>query len=215
MRMRKKLLRTLCDAIGQGKEREMDSERFFSSDKKLKMLAASYEEMYFKDMRFELKELKDRYFKYQMEFEGKLETVYDDPAATRSLSLLDEYVFYHKEIEGRNLAGICDDEKREIWVDSKNVTTEEDLKLTLLHEMIHGYESLLFFGYQQILVLFLYDKLQKRIGKKRLDRMIRFDQNSVMWKHTLLFSLKSLNIDLARRLPLGTVYSYGREDMFS
>jgi len=37
-----------------------------------------------------------------------------------------------------------------------------EIKETLLHEMIHGYEKLLFPNYQQILVLFLYEKFQKR-----------------------------------------------------
>jgi hypothetical protein len=45
--------------------------------------------------------------------------------------------------------------------------------------------------------------------------MIRYDQNPLVYVHTPLFLLKSLTIDLARRLPLGTVYSYGRSDEFS
>ena len=192
------------------------TKRSFNSDNRLRLLAAIYEDRYFKDVRMEVMGLKNRYFKHQIEHDGRLLEVYDDSMGDTGISIMHKYVFLYQEMgeENKNLSGLCDVEKREIWVNSETVTTDEDIELTLLHEMIHGYEGILPENYRQLLVLFLYEKLAKRIGKRKLDRFMKIDQNSILLVHTPLFLLKSLTIDLARRLPLGTIYAYRREEMF-
>jgi hypothetical protein len=192
----------------------MDSRKVLNSDPELRTWAATYEYSYFKDVRFKLKELQERYFKHQELFEGKWVPVYDELCMP---SLVSKYLFHYKEgrKEMQEIYGSCDNERREIWINKSRVVGDKERKEVLLHEMIHGYESLLSPRFQQILVLFLHEKLEKKIGKKQVDKMIRWDQNSVIMVHTPLFCLKSLTIDLARHLPLGTINFYGRQEIFS
>ena len=53
----------------------MTAERISSGDDKLRMLAASYEDIYFKDMRLELMALKNKLLKYEIQHGGKWKTV--------------------------------------------------------------------------------------------------------------------------------------------
>ena len=112
-------------------------------------------------------------------------------------------------------AGACDYKSKIIRINKKTVSEKKELKNILIHEMIHAYECALPPTAQQLLVLFLYQKLSKRLGKRKLDKIITIDQHLILNVHTLLFLLKSLTIDLARKLPLGTIFGYDRLEYFS
>ncbi|MBC8394451.1 MAG: SprT-like domain-containing protein [Deltaproteobacteria bacterium] len=111
--------------------------------------------------------------------------------------------------------GRCDKKDYKIMINNHHIENVNDFKNTLLHEMIHAYEYMLPETYKQYLVLFIYQRIQwKRLGNRALKKLIKMDQHADMLVHTLLFLLKSIQLDLARRLPLGTIYGYGREKLF-
>jgi len=74
--------------------------------------------------------------------------------------------------------------------------------------MIHAYEYMLPENYRQFLTIMLFDKLQKRIP--RLLKKIKKDMHTLLQIHEPLFLLKSFDLDLRLRKPLGTVYNYER-----
>lgn len=84
----------------------------------------------------------------------------------------------------------------------------------LLHEMIHAYESMLSDCQieHEYLIVKLYQKLLLKIPN--LIKIIESDINRNNREHTVFFLLKSLDIDLVLKLPLGSIYGYGREELF-
>lgn len=84
----------------------------------------------------------------------------------------------------------------------------------LLHEMIHAYESMLsdYKIEHEYLIVKLYQKLLPKIPS--LIKIIESDINIINREHTVLFLLKSLDIDLMLKLPLGSIYGYGREELY-
>lgn len=84
----------------------------------------------------------------------------------------------------------------------------------LLHEMIHVYESMLsdYKIEQEYLIVKLYQKLLPKIPN--LIEIIEVDINKDNREHTVFFLLKSLDIDLELKLPIGSIYGYGREELY-
>jgi len=84
----------------------------------------------------------------------------------------------------------------------------------LLHEMIHAYESMLsdYKIEHEYLIVKLYQKLLSKIPN--LIKIIEIDINKDNREHTVFFLLKSLDIDLELKLPFGSVYGYGREELY-
>ncbi|NFO40811.1 hypothetical protein FDB42_12030 [Clostridium botulinum] len=84
----------------------------------------------------------------------------------------------------------------------------------LLHEMIHAYESILL-DYKiehEYLIVKLYQRLITKIPN--LIEIIEVDIDRDNREHTVFFLLKSLDIDLELRLPIGSIYGYGREELY-
>ena len=119
----------------------------------------------------------------------------------------------------RNSQGWSDSKKRIITISTKYL--EDDS--TLLHEMIHAYEDFLLrrdyfytrLTLRDLLTHFLYRELSKKI--KDLDILIHEfihirpydDKTSGGGFHSLLFFLKSIDLDLRLEKKLGTVFAYG------
>nr|WP_172688122.1 hypothetical protein [Clostridium botulinum]ALP69016.1 hypothetical protein [Clostridium botulinum] len=84
----------------------------------------------------------------------------------------------------------------------------------LLHEMIHAYESILsdYKIEHEYLIVKLYQKLLPKIPN--LIEIIEVDINKDNREHTVFFLLKSLVIDLELKLPIGSIYGYGREELY-
>ena len=82
--------------------------------------------------------------------------------------------------------------------------------------MIHAYEHLLkknFLFLAEILLINLYEKLKPKI--KLLNENITSNNMHVYeGGHGVLFLLKSLDLDLELKKPYGTIFAYGREDIF-
>ncbi|NFH90518.1 hypothetical protein FDA33_09970 [Clostridium botulinum] len=84
----------------------------------------------------------------------------------------------------------------------------------LLHEMIHAYESMLsdYKIEHEYLIVKLYQKLLSKIPN--IIEIIEVDIDRDNREHTVFFLLKSLDIDLELRLPIGSIYGYGREELY-
>jgi hypothetical protein len=87
-------------------------------------------------------------------------------------------------------------------------------RITILHEMIHAYEAILtpYAMYKEWLMLRLYRDLSKKI--RELDSYLSRNLHPDLYVHGTLFALKSFDLDLRLKKPLGTVYAYGRDDLF-
>ena len=94
---------------------------------------------------------------------------------------------------------------------------------TVLHEMIHLYESFineLSWSRHDMLVWALYQALREKIPA--LDEIVNHHSHqltqtnleSAGGNHDLLFLLKSFDLDIRMDYPLGTVFAYGRQDLF-
>lgn len=92
----------------------------------------------------------------------------------------------------------------------------------VLHEMIHVYECILETSvnqhYRDIIAFALYNDLSNKIDDL-FDRIVShshtISNNQVLLsggEHGILFYLKSLDLDLRLRLPLGTIMGYGRDN---
>lgn len=86
----------------------------------------------------------------------------------------------------------------------------------LLHEMIHAYESMLsdirYEQYKHFLIIELYEKLSPSIPD--LKKLIIRDIHTLDHVHNPLFFLKSIDLDSRLKEPLGTIYGYGRKELF-
>lgn len=95
-----------------------------------------------------------------------------------------------------------------------NIVPSRVTNRILLHEMIHSYESMLsdYKIEHEYLIVKLYQKLFPKIPN--LIEIIELDINKNNREHTVFFLLKSLDIDLMLKLPLGSIYGYGREELY-
>ena len=97
---------------------------------------------------------------------------------------------------------------------------ERGKKETLLHEMIHAYDHYLIKYnnlWRDYLVLFLYNKILKTVGKRRLQKMMDTECNTLFMAstaHGIFFLLKSLDLDIRLNKKLGTIFGYGRKERY-
>jgi len=182
----------------------------------------SYDWKYFSDMRFENRELR-KFGRIQvLEKEGNessWRTTYDDFPLWQAIPDLSEWIIKEVDEKEMEALGMCEEEEKMIKV-AKGLN-RSDLKLVLLHEIIHAYEGLskpqTYAIYRQLLVLYFHEKLRKKIESKALEEIIGIGLNFFIIEkgcHTPLFLLKSLDLDLRLNKPWGTVHSYEREDFF-
>jgi hypothetical protein len=168
-------------------------------EKELHYKAIQYEGKYFSDMTLE---------KYSSkltshEVEGK---VYQDGLDTIFNIEINQWIFRIKDdLEGCHAQ--CDLGRKQIDIQKKY----KNDKPTILHEMIHAYESMIPEHYRQYLVAMLYRKLSRKVDN--LHRKLSTDSHIYLKVHTPLFLLKSFDLDLRLKKPLGTVYAYGRKEL--
>ena len=98
-----------------------------------------------------------------------------------------------------------------------------DDDVVILHEMIHLHEFVVNstpMYYHDALIWGLYANLKHKI--KDIDKMINrhihlLNEQSIHHRggvHDLLFLLKSIDLDIKRGYPFGTVFGYGTIDVF-
>ena len=189
--------------------------RMTPKEREIWQLALKLDEEYFRDMRFETKKLKNLLTYYMEDENKKMRKAIDDLPGWENLNLFDWVIKIRKR---RKYLGACDKKRKTIYIYHK--LKGEELKTTLLHELIHYYEGVLLESYRQVLLLYFYEKILKKIGRKKFWLFIRFDKfflelSNKPQFHTVLFLLKSLDLDLRLKLPFGTINSYGREEFFN
>jgi len=183
-----------------------DEERFYD-------LMMEYEAEYFGDMTLK-------------EFEEKLTGVVHKDGQGEAGGLchdldldLGEWVVRLEDLT--DCVGRCDSENRAIYIQKSQSPAQR--RLILLHEMIHAYESNWERGNQEkyvpaafrdYVMLRLYKKLKRKVLFK-LDYMLELEAHrdfSPKNAHTLLFALKSWDLDSRLKKKFGTVGGYGRAD---
>lgn len=111
--------------------------------------------------------------------------------------------------------GVCKGKKKTIVI-QKGLSAKET-KEALLHEMIHAFEYELknYPIVKEMLLMQLYWRLKPKI--KDIDDLIGTSLNFEFRQpsHGLLFLLKSFDLDLMLKLPLGTIHSYERQKWFN
>jgi len=183
-----------------------------------------YDEKYFSDMRLMARKLRSKIRKAKFEDDdGKWKTYYEDFPLDQNLPGVDEWYLKIVKFKEEGLRGRCI--KRKKIVEVLKDPNRSLLKTIILHELIHVYEFIyeehwFLKAYREFLLLYLYRKLEEdtRVGPKVLEDFINFDIHILIHqrdKHSLLFLLKALDLDLRLKKPLGTVYSYGRLEIFN
>jgi len=202
------------------RRREKERENIESPrDRRLLDKTLTYEERYFKDMTLEAKEIQNLFMCYQKSDKGKW--VKRSFGEIPSVSLA-AWIIVERRIRGRD--GYCNPKNLEIVI--KKGESEKEQRITLLHEMIHALENELAWAggcnevMREILILYLYRKIVKRLGSKKTDILIQKLTPSSFWYnvagsgHSILFTLKSLDLDIRLHLPYGSIFAYGRIEYF-
>lgn len=189
-------------------------EIFKYSDLRLQM--SKYEDQYFADLTFQKKSILNQvtkaYYKRGKKWVACTHDMSGDNPAAFMLCHDWLIVYNSKKYKiGDNILGMCDGKNKTIII--RKDESKIDEKNIILHEMIHAYESILFPSFREFLILYLYDLLIKKLGYKKLWKYIRTDNHVLYRVHSPLFLLKSLELDLKLKYPLGTIYGYGREEL--
>ena len=142
---------------------------------------------------------------------------YDDELdIPEHLQYLDEgYKILIRDLED-DTCGHYNLETKTITIDTKS----QDSDSVLLHEMIHVYEHVIDEHpayYRDAIFICLYRDLKNRIPD--LDDIILehghiYNQNKIAnigGIHSILFLLKSFDVDIKMNYPLGTIFDYGNE----
>jgi len=122
--------------------------------------------------------------------------------------ILDAWIFKLEEME--DCCGQCVGARKTIIIDPAQISVGEDLNLTLLHELIHAFEFMMPDTHKQYVTLRLFQKLEPLIPGL-LDK-IETDLHTQSSEHTLLFWLKSLDLDLRLNKSPGAIYSHNIEN---
>ena len=186
-----------------------------TTDDKLTCEALEYEEKYFEDMTLEDESIRDS-FKVTFEKDGK--DVGGSWGEPPYVTLGDGWKFVEKRL--RKWDGRC--RGKRFKVEIKQGLFEEERKITLLHEMIHAYERELVWvegvggKMRELLYIVLYKKLISTAGQEKMDELLRIAVSSLFWEsgHSILFTLKALDLDIRLKLPYGSIFGYGKTEWF-
>ena len=202
-----------------------DDEQFFRWHK-----SASPEELQLVDTVFDYEDLfDDMLFKpgtatYDLircksKLQGSDEWIDADISIPEELSLFSPEYLHYKVEKCNNLLGFYDHEKQLICVSPDQIQNAS----TILHEMTHVHEFLindLPLYFHDMVFWALYKDLKFRIPK--LDQVISehahiLNESNLYLSgglHDILFLLKTFDLDIRMDYPLGTVFGYGRSDVF-
>lgn len=135
------------------------------------------------------------------------------------LDLFDYCSYYFKVEEPSDCGGYYNHAERTLCISPELLSDDA----TILHEMIHLHEAVvndLPMYFHDMLYWSLYTDLKVKIPD--LDEIITQHAHiltgSTLYAagglHDILFLLKSFSLDISQGYPLGTVFSYGREETF-
>jgi hypothetical protein len=169
--------------------------------------AYDYEEEYFSDLR--LIDYKDELFAVKIFNGQKFIDSFEGEDILYKLTIGDGWRFKLVDYDDETCGGLTSYTEKLVEISNKY-----NNKDTLLHEMIHLYELILkSYQLDDFVLLKLYDELLPKI--KNLNKLMNLDKHIAFKEHSLLFILKSIKLDLKLGYNLGTIYAYGREDLYA
>ena len=191
-------------------------ERMTPEEFEIFMKMLDYEEKYFADMMFKTREL-ESYLRIKMQGEdGNWHDVQEDLPGWKNVDLSLWTIRLKKRMG--IAAGRCLGKKKIIEI--KKTNDNNSLKYTLIHEMIHAYEEMLFDRYRQLLCFYFKKKLfAQGLTERKFKKLLELDEflaraNSHTVFHSVLFMLKALSLDRRLRVSEGTIHGYGREEHY-
>lgn len=177
-------------------------------------------EDYFQDMLFEPGTSTYELIQCKSKQEGSDEWIDDEVGRPDELAYFSTtFLKYKVEELGDDMLAYYDKNEQLICVSPEGLKN----KHTVPHEMIHVYEDLineLPMYYHDMVYWALYKDLKKKIDN--LDDIISSHAHlltgSTIYSqgglHDILFLLKSFDLDIRMRYPLGTVFGYGKTEEF-
>jgi hypothetical protein len=132
---------------------------------------------------------------------------------------ISDWIIKEKQIKASSCLGRCIVNNLEINI--KKGLPESERKITLLHEMIHAYEfeldDVVGRKIREYLLLLVYKKIEKQVRRHEANRILNKIINVLFWQdnfHSLLFVLKSIDLDIRLGLPISSVFGYGKTKFF-
>ena len=177
------------------------------AESELQLLAFKLQDKYFSDLRLQSPSITRKLFRYKsQDDDGQWYDVVDD----MPIISIQGWIFKFRCTQ--KWLGLCDAKHKTIFI-KQNLEDVEHLA-TLLHEIIHAFESQLVFSFREWLVIEPYRRLSRRIKPALLHRYITSSTHALVHNtaHGVLFLLKSIDLDLRLKWKVGTVFGYGRED---
>jgi hypothetical protein len=179
-------------------------------EKKLFESILKYEGKYFGDFHFRSNSIVAPFLKYREEVDGKMKKVYAEIPVMTTITDM----FYRVRVRNldKNTYGRCEHKKRIITITPSNLNN----KPLILHEMIHAYVDGLNYCFREILLTCLYRDLSRKTPK--LDSYLTKKNHVFEAKrianaggfHSILFNLKSLDLDFRCGFKPGTVFGYAK-----
>lgn len=132
-----------------------------------------------------------------------------------------DYSFFNYSVEHLDgCLGYYNHAEQLLCVDTDSLNN----KSTILHEMIHLHENVineLPMHYHDMLLWSLYSSIKRSIPD--IEEIITnhahiLNEHQLYMdggEHDILFLLKSFDLDIRMSYPLGTVFAYGRSELFS
>lgn len=176
-------------------------------------------EEYFDDMRFEAGTVTHDLIRCQSLHSKTGEWIDDEVARPDELAYFDPSCLKYKVEKLDDALGYYNHREQLLCVSPEGLARDG----TVLHEMIHVYEGIindLPLYFHDMLLWGLYGSLKPRIPK--LDAIVSdhahlLTGSSIYQRgglHDIVFLLKSFDLDIRMKYPLGTVFEYGRTDDF-
>jgi hypothetical protein len=135
--------------------------RHSQAEDALQSLAFDYEEKYFPDLRLLEAPIRRRLLEYEdQRGQGQWVTMSDDYSVD-----IDGWIFHLEDV---GCLGKCDYPKKTIFI--KPGLDEIEYRATLLHELTHAYESQLTLPFREWLLLYIHERMKKRIGLRKLQK---------------------------------------------
>lgn len=195
-------------------------------ERKIWEMMLEYDDKYFSDMRFERNEFRRRFGRIKEQDDNGTWKMYFEksPVMQDAPRYLDKWIIKLVSRLKDGAIGRCERKNKVIKIVKEQ--NKSGFRLTLLHELIHVYEVLYeeyayWKIYEQWLCIYLYERLKKRLGAKVIKEFLDTDLNFFIFRdskyrsfHSLLFLFKSLDLDLCLGKCFGTVYAYGRKELF-
>ena len=185
------------------------------SENRLWDLVGQYDEEFFEDLQFKPGSIVTPFIEYMMEDESD-EKFYTEPQCEIT-SFDSMYCRLRVGDLEENTEGQVNLVNRIMTIPEKYV----DNKSVVLHEMLHVYVNELYPELKDILIVCLYRDLEKRIpdidDRLTMHAHINISEHTSLLggEHSMLFFLKSLDLDLRCSFKLGSVCGYGRDEVLT